>query len=924
MPNTDLPPLNALLAKLRQITAQAGDDRLRQEMDTLNAGAPGLSEKLLGILEKLEQALLTGQSGKNLQAILGSNNLSLQDIRNSIIQISVKESPSLPHTLTAPPFLPEIFLGREDDLQRIHDKLFAPGGNLLLLVNGEGGVGKTSLVARYYHTYKDDYAHVAWVTSNRNLVDAVLTLDRPLGLWQDEGYRQLYTPQKLEALLTVLSNLPKPSLLVIDNANELDDLKAYYPQLQRCSNFHILFTTRISEYSAADFFKIEPLPEGIALQAFKTHYKAFEPAEEPRFRELYHAVGGNTLVLELFAKNLNHFNNRLKKRYLLEDLIRDVVEQGLLRLRQSASLDTIYQGLRKATPEEIIGAMYDISGLQKEETALLAAFAALPAERIAFETLDTLLSSEHLDTHLLHLAQKGWLDYSEEDAAFKCSPVVQEAVRRQHGDWEADCGALVRGLVRELKREKIHEDNYRYSSIYARYAETVVKLLEAPDVDLAMLCKNLGNFHMETGDLGKALRAYERMKRIQAMLLENSPEDAGFKNGLAISCEKLGQTHSELGHLEEALQFFEQYNQLEKELYEAYPNNVEFKNNLAISYSKLGSTHTALGNLDQALGYYEKDLQLTKELYEAYPNNVSYKNGLAISYSKLGSTHTTLGHLEEALQFFEDETTLFEELYEAYPNNVEFKNNLAISYNYLGNTYSALGHLEEALQFFEQSCDLIKELYEAHPNNVSFKNGVAISYQFQGRTHTALGNLDQALGYYEKYNQLEKELYEACPNNVSFKNNLAISYSKLGDTHTALGHLDQALGYYEQYNQLKKELYEAYPNHVEFKNGLAISYQFLGHTHTALGHLDQALQFFEQYNQLEEELYEAYPNHVEFKNGLAISYNWLGWFYEDKLQSLDKAKAYYQKSKLLLEELVASFPDYVEFRKNLEWMKEKL
>lgn len=83
-------------------------------------------------------------------------------------------------------------------------------------------------------------------------------------------------------------------------------------------------------------------------------------------------------MLELFAKNLNHFNNRLKKRYLLADLKRDV-EQGLLRLSQSAPVPTRYQGLRQATPEEIISAMYDISDLPKEETALLAAFAALPS-----------------------------------------------------------------------------------------------------------------------------------------------------------------------------------------------------------------------------------------------------------------------------------------------------------------------------------------------------------------------------------------------------------------------------------------------------------------------------------------------------------------------------------------------------------------
>ena len=37
-----------------------------------------------------------------------------------------------------PPFFPEVFLGRDDDLVEVHDKLFK-GENLLLLINGAGG-----------------------------------------------------------------------------------------------------------------------------------------------------------------------------------------------------------------------------------------------------------------------------------------------------------------------------------------------------------------------------------------------------------------------------------------------------------------------------------------------------------------------------------------------------------------------------------------------------------------------------------------------------------------------------------------------------------------------------------------------------------------------------------------------------------------
>ncbi len=635
----------------------------------------------------------------------------------------------IPQLLTPPPFLSEVFMGREQDLQTIHDRLFEPQGHLLLLVNGEGGIGKTSLASQYFHRFGHEYRHIAWVLRERSIADALLQLATPLGLQFEE---RASTDERLETLLKALAQLQRPCLLVVDNANELADLEQNLPRLQRCSNFHILLTTRVSECGAARFFKIEPLPEDLALEVFRTHYRAFEQAEEPVFREIYRAVGGNTLVLELFAKNLNHFNNRLKKRYLLSQLRADI-EQGLLRLSQSAEVPLRYQapnGLRRATPEAVVAVMYDLSELLDAERALLANFAVLPAERIPFEHLESLLDAADLDTLLLALAQKGWLDFAEEDKTFKCSSVVQEVCRMKNPRLAEDCAGLVDSLCEKLRYEgssgHLLNVSYEAAAHFAKYGGAVVLgLAQMPSRGLSVLSERVGRYFQTIGFVEQVLLYFQKGIDIDQKLLAAEPDNPNFKNGLAISYAKLGETHTALGNLPKALTFFEEYNRLKKELHEDYPQNVDFKKGSAISYGKLGETHTALGNLPKALTFFEKDLELSKELHEAYPQNVSFKNGLAISYEKLGSTHTKLGNLPKALTFFEERNRLAKELHEAYPQNVEFKNSLAISYVKLASVYLETD-LEKAKKNLREAEKHFSELVAISPDNVQFQQYLGI------------------------------------------------------------------------------------------------------------------------------------------------------------------------------------------------------
>ncbi|TNJ38706.1 ATP-binding protein [Chlorobaculum thiosulfatiphilum] len=202
------------------------------------------------------------------------------------------------------PVIPEVFIGRDEKLQEVHDKLF-DGDNVLLLVNGEGGIGKTTLAAKYYQRFFDDYAHLGWVFAERSLGDALLTLADPLKVefspTDDADVRR-------EKLLREMAGLQKPCLLVIDNANDLDDLAAHYHELRKCPNFHILLTTRIESFAHARTCRVGHLDEAAAIQLFTTHYPVHDSAEDELLKEMLRAIGYNTLVIELLAKNLKILN----------------------------------------------------------------------------------------------------------------------------------------------------------------------------------------------------------------------------------------------------------------------------------------------------------------------------------------------------------------------------------------------------------------------------------------------------------------------------------------------------------------------------------------------------------------------------------------------------------------------------------------
>ncbi len=552
---------------------------------------------------------------------------------------------------------------------------------------------------------------------------------------------------------------------------------------------------------------------------------------------MYEAIEGNTLVIEILAKNLTEINQN-ETFYSLADLIADIQKKGLLQLSEQSPIRTDWQqSFEKTAPENIIRAMYDLRPLSDEELYLLSNFSVLPPENIAYQTFKELLQPENpkqFSDTLTLLYRKGWVDKNilEGQKYYKISPVVQEIVRERNKErlWRS-CGKMIFILSDKLNWQNnssnYHQDNYKLTTLYSHYAKSIANLylgiVHGKDFtimhNIGVLCERIGYFYATTGNLNKALNFYEQQNEISKQLVTQSPRNLEYKNSLAISYSFLGNTSLNLGNLNKALNNYEKLNQLSKELYEENSKNYKFKNDYAISYSKLGYVHEKLGNLDKLLRHYEEMNNLFQELHTDNPINEVFKNGLAISHEKLGNAHSILGNLEKALAYYEKYNQLEKELYDSYPANVSFKKSFAISCEKLGTTYRTMNNIEKALYFFTKNNQLLKELYDAYPSNVNLKDGLAISYEKLGDINFSFGNVDKMLAYYEESNRLSKELYTTYPNNVEFKNNLAISYIRLGSFYKKTD-VNKAKAYHLESQKLLAELVQISPAYAEFQKNL--------------------------------------------------------------------------------------------------------
>ena len=214
------------------------------------------------------------------------------------------------------------FVGRENEISRMK-KIFSENSGTVIL-QGEGGIGKTTIAHEYYRQNRAgyhtgvylDYANGRDLSAEKNNTDALLSSLSLMNfdIKPDDADYSRKCAQKRRELLN-----EKGVLIILDNfdapADDDDDTQESYRRILRdfqndFADADIIITTRsdineisggLSQNTAVIHTDAPDLVQAAELFE-KASGRSADDAEA--FRALYDEAGGNTLVLNILAKLL--------------------------------------------------------------------------------------------------------------------------------------------------------------------------------------------------------------------------------------------------------------------------------------------------------------------------------------------------------------------------------------------------------------------------------------------------------------------------------------------------------------------------------------------------------------------------------------------------------------------------------------------
>ncbi|MEA5259741.1 tetratricopeptide repeat protein [Arcicella aquatica] len=751
----------------------------------------------------------------------GNHNNNLQDVDNSNIHIGDNyhyPKPTLPKELTIrmPTLNLKDVIGREEEIEELHSMLFE--NKQVVLVNGLGGIGKTTLSQAYLTKYAEQYQHLAWISVSgssleNDFVNAVL-LDKTFNIKKEGKELADIFHELLNGFKTIED---KPNLLIIDNADAT--LSDFYDRLPDQLNWHLLVTSREKiegfEPKEIGFLK----PEN-ALLLFQTHCQRINDMEA--IERLLKTIDYHTLTIEILAKTAQLQRVNIET---LQNAIDKDIRAGVYIQHNQGKIDKVYSYL---------SSIFDLSNLSSMEEWLIKQMACLPADFHTYDLIKELIckpeseQEEFLSETLESLVNKGWIMKNEEADSYKMHIVVVAVTRRRLNIKIADITNLLDNVTNKLTIDQT-KDNPIDKFIWVPFGETLntISHLET-EMNISRLQNRLALVLQELGD-------YEGAKKLLEKALISDEKNFGQEHPKTASTySNLATALQDLGDFEKAKVLFEKALNLdEKNFGQAHPM-------IGVRYCNLATVLYKLGDYERAKKILEKALILHDKNFEKeHLNTVK-------TYSNLATVLQGLGEYEQAKKLFEKVLILIEKNFgKEHPNTAVSYSNLATVLYKLADYEGSKKLLEKALMSDE------KNFGQEHPKT-------AIRYTNLGLVLKDLRDYKGAKKLFEKALILaEKNLGQQHPTTAVRYSNLALAL--------------QGLGEYEQAKKLlEKALISDEKNFGESHYTTAVRYSNLGLVLKDLGDYEKAITLLEKsYNVFYNHLGEQHPNTKVVKRNLA-------------------------------------------------------
>ena len=667
------------------------------------------------------------ENGKLYQTVENLNKLKLHFLEQKKYFKDSNE-PSLKVAIVKgmPKYTNNNIFGRDDDLKNL--KKMLKENNHLAIINGFGGIGKTTLASKYFLETQDIYDNMFWMEFSNSLEDTFINFH--LNLFGETS--DLSKEEIVSKVLEKINNTQGDNLLVIDNVEDNKNTEL----IERVnSNFKLLLTSR-KVFDHVETLELKILSKEASKEIFKKYYKRI--IDENTLDAIISKTGGHALTVELLAKA--SYKN---KRKTLEDILNHMLEVNF-------DLSKVLNGNfdESLVAEQLVKTFEDdLNNLGYREKLILKNLSILtPREFKEVKFLTWLGIEEEYDKEEYDKCEYA-LDYLVKIGLIKrvslseitMHQVISEVVKKVLSLKYENCVTLIVNISNEIAH-----DSYKSFTEYMEYksdVENIVNLREFKDIKektIAYVYTHLATLHHHMGELEKALGCQKKALELYEEILEDKDPD------LATSYSNISVIYINMGELEKALEYQKKALELDKEtLEDKHPA-------LARSYNNISVIYINMGELEKALEYQKKALELMEEvLGDEHPE-------LAQSYNNISMIYKNMGELKKALEYQKKALELYKEILgEKHPD-------LAISYNNISMIYYAMGELEKALEYQKKALELKEEILgDKHPS-------LAITYLNIAQMYFTFSNIDDAKEYVDKSIKILSELF---PNGHSHLDN---------------------------------------------------------------------------------------------------------------------------------------------------------
>ncbi|RCJ29215.1 pilus assembly protein PilF [Nostoc minutum NIES-26] len=702
----------AFVERLKTANSGKNEAKLASE---LNISAAALKKRMTEVYDKFAKnypELANSESrGKleKLRAYLTAKYNGGQDAHPTIKEIHENIPPAVPF---------KKFVGREVELQNLHQQLQTSRQVAIVAVAGMGGVGKTELATQYAKQHLQNYqGGVCWLSAQG--IDVGIQILRFVELKFNRIAPDDW--ELADRLRYCWQNWQQGEVLLV-----FDDVTDYKKQVQpylppESPRFKVLLTTRLGFDRTLPQLPLGVLKPLAAMKLLKSLVDRERLKSEAWVaRKICQFLGYLPLALELVG------------RYL--DTMPELSLEKLLKRLEKKRLE--HEAIAKANSlmryEYGVAEAFALSWEQLDENAQglgcwlsLYALADIPfsVEAIEDDEEQELWQKAIAELRKLHLIQ--W----RSKGIYRLNPLIQQFFQMKldessnADEVKTAFAAMMVKVAKQIPPQPNRKDIFNLAPHIPHLAEVATHLCQyLSDEDLIGPFAGLGRFYQGQGLYQQAEPWLQQCEKVTKNRL-------GLEHPhVAASLNNLAQIYHSTGRYSEGEPLFQQALELRKSLLgDNHPHVAASLNNLAALYH-------STGRYSEAELLYQQALELRKSLLG--DNHLD----VATSLNNLAGLYGDIGRYSEAEPLCQQALALTKRLLGDNHSHV------AASQNNLAQIYHSTGRYSEAEPLYQQALELTKRvLGDNHPHIANSLNNLAELYHSTRRYSEAESLYQQAL-----------------------------------------------------------------------------------------------------------------------------------------------------------------------------------